>query len=71
MGAAAAAACWAGLSVGSVEDKAGACFNNACVLEATSGQGPFLKRCFKDAPWRTHVQEPIKNRNSGQTKQPA
>lgn len=68
---AAAAACWTGLSGGSAEDRAGACFNNACVLEATSGQRPFLKRCFKDAPRPTHVQEPIKNRKSGRTKQPA
>lgn len=66
---AAAAACWTGLSEGSAEDKAGARFNNACILEATSGQRPFLKRRFKDTPQRTHVQEPIKNRKSGRTKQ--
>lgn len=69
--AAAAAACWTGLSEGSVEDKAGAYFNNACCLEATSGQRPILKRCFKDTPRPTHVQEPIKNRKSGRTKQHA
>lgn len=69
--AAAAAAWWTGLSGGSAADRAGACLNNACVLEATSGQRPFLKRCFKDAPLPTHVQEPIKNRKSGWTKQPA
>lgn len=56
---------------GSAEDKAGACFNNACVLEATPGQRPFLKRRFKDTPRPTHVQEPIKNRKSGWTKQHA
>lgn len=64
-------ACWTGLSGGSAEDRAGACFNNACVLEATSGQGPFLKRRFEDTPRPTHVQEPIKNRKSGRTKQHA
>ena len=56
---------------GEAEDKAGACFNNACVLEATSGQRPFLKRRFKDTPRPTHVREPIKNRKSGRTKQHA
>lgn len=45
--AAAAGACWTGLSEGIAEDKAGAGFNNACVLEATSGQRPFFKRRFK------------------------
>lgn len=39
-----------------------ACFNNACVLEATAGQRSLLQRCFKDAPQLTHVQDPIKNR---------
>lgn len=39
--AAAAAACWTGLSEGGAEDKAGAGFNNACVLEATPGRGSF------------------------------
>lgn len=68
---AAAGACWTGLSEESAEDRAGACFNNACVLEATSGQRPFLKRRFKDTPRPTHVQEPIKNRKSGWTKQHA
>lgn len=66
---AAAAACWTELSEGSAEDKAGACFNNACILEATSGQRQFLKRRFRDTPRATHVPGPMKNRKSGRTKQ--
>lgn len=65
----AAAACWTGLSEGSAEDKAGACFNNAYILEATSGQRQFLKRRFRDTPRPTHVPGPMKNRKSGRTKQ--
>lgn len=67
--ASAAVACWTGLSGGRAEDKAGACFNNACILEATPGQRPFLNRRFEDPPWPTHVPRPMKNRVSGWSKQ--
>lgn len=44
-------------------------FNNACLVEATLGQRPFLKRYFENTPQPIHERQPMKNRKSGQTKQ--
>lgn len=53
-----------------MEDEASARVNNACVLEATSAQRPFVNGGASNMlHYRLVLQEDIKNRTSGRTKE--